>query len=251
MKQAYLAGLLALLWSGLWSAPVLAQCRQALAMGLDVSGSVDAGEYRLQLTGLANALIDPQVQRALLAQPANPVYLAVYEWSEPRYQRLLLNWTVISDRATLLAVSARLSGLERRPAPPGTGLGSAMRFGAELLARGPDCWKRTLDISGDGKSNFGEHPREVRRSLEGTPITLNALVIGADAPVIGDIRQVELSELSAYFRAWVVVGPDAFVETALGFEDYQAAMTRKLLRELENRAVSTLMPGLTPARPVQ
>ena len=30
-----------------------AQCRQALLLALDVSGSVDAREYRLQLDGLA------------------------------------------------------------------------------------------------------------------------------------------------------------------------------------------------------
>jgi uncharacterized protein DUF1194 len=242
MKRAHLLPVMALLWAGLWGAPALAQCRQALAVGLDVSGSVDGGEYQLQLLGLAKALIDPEVQGALLAQPGSPVYLAVFEWSEPRYQRLLLDWTVISDRQTLEAVSARLSGLTRRPAPPGTALGSAMRFGADLLITGPECGKRTLDISGDGKNNFGVHPREIRRSLARLPITLNALVIGADAPPIGDVRQVELSELSAYFRAWVIMGADAFVETALGFEDYQSAMTRKLLRELENRAVSSLSP---------
>lgn len=32
-----------------------ANCRLALALGLDVSGSVDSREYRLQLDGLANA----------------------------------------------------------------------------------------------------------------------------------------------------------------------------------------------------
>ena len=33
-----------LIWAGL---PADAECRQALALGLDVSGSVDAVEYRL------------------------------------------------------------------------------------------------------------------------------------------------------------------------------------------------------------
>ncbi|MCW1950803.1 MAG: DUF1194 domain-containing protein, partial [Octadecabacter sp.] len=53
------------------SSPVLSQttCRQALALGLDVSGSVDVQEYRLQLDGLALALGDPEVTAALLAHP--------------------------------------------------------------------------------------------------------------------------------------------------------------------------------------
>ena len=33
-----------------------ADCRQALALGLDVSGSVDSAEYALQMQGLANAV---------------------------------------------------------------------------------------------------------------------------------------------------------------------------------------------------
>jgi hypothetical protein len=71
-------------------------------------------------------------------------------------------------------------------------------------------------------------------------VTINALVIGADAPSSSDRRQVEIAELSSYFRTEVVLGPDAFVMTALGFEDYQAAMTRKLLRELEVLAIGSL-----------
>ena len=46
-----------------------AACRQALAIGLDISGSVDEAEYRLQLDGLASALLNPDVQKAFLAIP--------------------------------------------------------------------------------------------------------------------------------------------------------------------------------------
>ncbi|MGR3364390.1 MAG: DUF1194 domain-containing protein, partial [Maritimibacter harenae] len=44
-----------------------ADCRQALVLALDVSGSVDAGEYRLQMDGLAQALTAPEVAAAILA----------------------------------------------------------------------------------------------------------------------------------------------------------------------------------------
>ena len=49
------------------------ECRQALALGLDVSGSVDAREYRLQLSGVASALDAPEVREKLLSMPAAPV----------------------------------------------------------------------------------------------------------------------------------------------------------------------------------
>lgn len=217
-------------------------CRQALALGLDVSGSVDSQEYRLQLSGLAAALRHPEVVQALVAMPSNPVRVAIFEWSSPDYQRLILNWTAITDEASLLQIAARLDTAERNQAPPGTALGMAMQYGANLLAGRNDCWKRTLDLSGDGKHNYGPHPRDVRDTLDAQYLTINALVIGSDTAGIGDQRQVEIGELAAYFKAMVIHGPDAFVETALGFEDYEAAMVRKLKRELEGPVLSSLQP---------
>ncbi|MCX8954953.1 DUF1194 domain-containing protein, partial [Ruegeria sp. NA] len=53
-----------------------------------------------------------------------------------------------------------------------------------------------------------------------------------------DRRYVQVGELSAYYSAWVILGPNAFVEVALGFEAYEEAMTRKLLRELDSLVLS-------------
>ncbi|KAB7616035.1 DUF1194 domain-containing protein [Amylibacter sp. SFDW26] len=39
-----------------------ATCRHALVLALDISGSVDPTEYRLQFSGGANALLAPDVQ---------------------------------------------------------------------------------------------------------------------------------------------------------------------------------------------
>ncbi len=220
--------------------PAFAQCRQALALGLDVSGSVDTREYRLQMDGLAAALLDPEVVQAIMAMPSAPVRIAIFEWSGPEYQRLILDWTEIKSTQTLRAAADALETARRSKASPGTALGAAMEVGAALLAQQTGCWKRTLDLSGDGKHNLGPHPKTVRDALKNASLTINALVIGADAPGIADTRQVEIGELSSYFNAYVKTGPGAFVETAIGFEDYQAAMIRKLKRELEGLVVSSL-----------
>ena len=63
-------------------------------------------------------------------------------------------------------------------------------------------------------------------------------MIGVDDPNIGDIRQSEIGELASYFRAEVILGPDAFVMTAIGFSDYARAMRAKLLRELDGLVFS-------------
>ena len=215
----------------------LAQCRQALALGLDVSGSVDTTEYRLQMDGLAAALLHEDVVASFLAMPATPVEIAVYQWSGPKDQVLLVQWTPIRSAAGLHQIAAALHAAQRPAGSVGTALGTAMRTGGNLLWQRADCWKLTLDISGDGKRNMGPQPKVVRDELEAAGITVNALVIGADAPRTGDVRQVEIAELSSYFRANVITGPDAFVQTALGFAAYEEAMVRKLKRELEGLVI--------------
>lgn len=219
---------------------VLANCRQALAIGLDVSGSVDLREYRLQLDGLVTALNHPDVVEILLASPSAPVALLVFEWSGPSDHAILAPWTSLTDTRELARISEILAGTVRREATPGTALGVAMTLGAQLLDQQQNCWKRTLDISGDGRSNLGSRPRDVKKDIAARGITINALVIGSDSQLSDDNRQSDIAELSSYFRSEVITGPDAFVQTALGFEAYADAMAAKLKRELDGLTVSGL-----------
>lgn len=213
----------------IWGAGAEAACRQALALGLDVSGSVDAEEYRLQLDGLAGALEDPEVMGALLAMPEAPVAVAVFEWSGPGSQRLVAPWQRIGGPADVADLTALLRGTQRAQLGQSTAIGAAKRFGAALLAEQEACWRRVLDLSGDGKSNTGPRPQDSRPG----GITINGLVIGASGDANG------IGALASYYRAYVIAGPDAFVETALGFEAFEAAMVRKLKRELQVLAVSS------------
>lgn len=239
-KYRALVGALCLAASAVQADP----CRQALALGLDVSGSVSSAEYRLQLDGLAAALAHPEVTHAILAMPGAPVRLFVYEWSGPRDQSVLLDWTALEDAAGLADVIARLRATRRKPANPATALGTALVFGATQLATQQACWKRTLDISGDGKSNTGPRPQDVSANPALSDITVNALVIGSDAAQGGG-PEAGITALHSYFEGLVIRGPGAFTEVALGFDAYEAAMVRKLLRELEGLAISQI------ASPVQ
>lgn len=232
----------ALFVAAIWPGAVEAACRQALALGLDVSGSVDAQEYRLQLDGLATALESEAVQAVLFAQPAAPVEVAVFEWSGPVSQRLILDWTAIAGPRELAAVTDRLRATPRVTADLTTAIGSALVYGFDLLDQRPECWKRTLDLSGDGAANTGPRPQDIPDARTPAGVVVNALVIATSAGA-HDRRQAEIKELSSYFVANVIRGPDAFVEAALGFADYAAAMERKLLRELQSLALSGLNPA--------
>lgn len=222
---------LAVLCLLIWSGGAQAQCRQGLALALDVSGSVDAQEYALQRGGVAAALDSAPVRAALLSG-GSPVAVAIYEWSGPSFQRVLVPWTLLHGPAEIAAVTAALRGGGRPPAPKGTALGAALLFGAGMIRTGPDCARWTIDISGDGKNRSGDRPdsAKVRAALRG--VTVNGLAIGSDDRGPQDTRAVDVAELSAYFRARVIHGPDAFVQVAIGYSDYAAAMERKLLREI-------------------
>ncbi|MEL6608253.1 MAG: DUF1194 domain-containing protein [Pseudomonadota bacterium] len=228
-------------------------CRQALVLALDVSGSVDAREYALQRQGLIAALTAPAVVERMFEMPAAPIDLAVFEWSGRRSQWLVMNWVTLATPADLDRVVATLSNHERKlQTDTATAIGSAMRAGLELTGARGHCWKRTIDISGDGRSIQGPEPADTRAEADAQGVTVNGLVIGTDNPRGGDIRQVELAELSAYYRSEVITGPGAFVEAALGFADFEAAMTRKLLKEMEGIAIGMLAPSeAVPGPPVK
>ncbi|SHJ04784.1 Protein of unknown function [Palleronia salina] len=228
MIRAALAALLGLL--SMTTAE--AGCRQALALGLDISGSVDATEYRLQRDGLADALSRPAVRNALFSTPGEVVWIAVFEWADPGQSHVIQPWAALTDGAALDRVTARLRGGTRPDFGPSTALGSAMEAGAALLAGRPDCATLTLDVSGDGPSNTGPRPRDARRAPALAGVTVNGLVVAPDAKAA--------SQLESYFRAEVISGPGAFVERADGFEGYADAMERKLIRELRSMLLGAL-----------
>ncbi len=226
--------------------PAAQQCRQALALGLDVSLSVDPAEFRLQREGLARALLDDAVVNALLTHSQAHVELAVFEWSSAYEQALVVDWTPVESRQALAGIARLLTDTPRVGRLGRTALGAAMRFGHDMLRRRPGCTRRTLDMSGDGLSNTGPDPASVRAAMEAARITVNGLVIGR-APGTPGSGEVDIRRLSRYFRDNVIAGPSAFVESVQGFAAYEAAMRRKLLRELAPAVAASPPAGLPRA----
>ena len=81
--------------------------------------------------------------------------------------------------------------------------------------------RRVIDVSGDGRANEGDSPALPRALAMALGITVNGLPIQNEEP-----------ELAAYYRAWVVGGPDSFLITADDYADFAEAMRRKLFREI-------------------
>jgi len=214
------------------AAPAGAGCRLALALGLDISSSVDQDEDRLQRIGLADALAAPEVQAAILGVPGQQVALMVFEWSGRYQQDVTVDWRLLATRADIQAVAEEVRASRRRYAEFPTALGFALGYAAGLFQAAPPCLFYTLDVSGDGVNNDGFAPRLAYRNFPLDEVTVNGLTIGGAA-----------DDLAGYYRRELIKGPGAFVEEASDFNDFERAMRRKLVRELQARTIGMVAPG--------
>ncbi|WP_333816019.1 DUF1194 domain-containing protein [Tabrizicola sp.] len=194
-------------------------CETALLLSIDVSGSIDAGDYRLQVEGLAAALSDPEVAEALVA---GQVALAVVQWSGVEEQALVLPWQRMLSDPDTARFAARAAAIPRAFQGSDTAVGQAIRFATAQFAAVPDCARRVIDISGDGQENAGFTDARARAEAIAAGLTINAIAIEEPGPAI---------PITTYYRNWIIT-PGGFTVTARGLQDYAETLRRKLLREL-------------------
>ena len=198
--------------------PVLG-CETALLLSIDVSGSIDAGDYRLQTEGLATALSDPEVAEALVA---GQVALAVVQWSGTDEQALVLSWRRMLAPEDVTRFAARAAAIPRAFSGSDTAVGQALRFATAQFAAVPDCRRKVIDISGDGQENAGFTDARARSEAIDAGLMINAIAIEEPGPAI---------PITTYYRNWIIT-PGGFVVTARGLQDYAETLRLKLLREL-------------------
>jgi Ca-activated chloride channel family protein len=143
-------------------------CEMALLLAIDVSGSIDAGEYALQVKGLADALDDPEIAGVLVQ---GQVALAVVQWSGVGAQALVPPRTPKRDRAGVARLAADARARPRAFAASDTAAGQAISFSAAQFAAVPECRRQVIGISTYGRPRWvafyvGDPPRKIiTRSL--------------------------------------------------------------------------------------
>ncbi len=215
----------ALVSAGIALAPApAAACGVALALTVDVSGSVDAREYELQMGGLAAALRDGLVADALVSEKAA---VMVVHWSGQSRQSVVIPWTRVETVAHADALADKVEAVPRAWRNFSTGIGEALAFTANQFGAVADCERKVIDVSGDGKSNEGAPPEDINGALAAAGFVINGLSI-----------EGETSQLTEYYRDKVIAGPNSFVIPSFGFNDYPEKIRKKLIREVTKQVSS-------------
>ncbi|MCB2116167.1 MAG: DUF1194 domain-containing protein [Rhodobacteraceae bacterium] len=194
-------------------------CEVALLLAIDVSGSIDRGEYRLQVEGLAAALRDPEVAEVLLLSQAA---LAVVQWSGAGMQAPSLPWRRMLAPNAAAEFARRAEALPRAFTGADTAVGEALAFSATRFSEVQDCRRKVIDISGDGPQNAGGPLG---------PLRAEALKAGAEINAIAIEDMGQASPISEFYRRYVI-SRNGFVMTARGLGDYPRAIREKILREV-------------------
>ncbi len=192
-------------------------CDTALVLAIDVSNSIDTGEYRIQTDGLADALTDAEVVDALVQ---GQVMLTVVQWSGADRQIVAIPWTQIKTAldADKMALQARL--MERAFVLSDTAPAEAIYFSLALFDDVPDCTRQVIDVSGDGTPNGGTDVPTARNIAERAGVTINGIAIESMGLAI-----------TGFFKS-AVITRDGFTMTARTHREYPQAIRDKILREV-------------------
>lgn len=222
----------------------------ALILAIDVSNSVDAERYTLQMEGVARALEDPGVISAITAGAEGGILLTLVAWSDRA--EVALPWQTIHSSED----AARVAELVRRlPQNAGeyTCTSRMLEFVKEIVVPDVPASARriVLDVSGDGIDNCAirQASDRERDALVAAGVTINGLpiIVKGENDIVGsgayrapgyaleDLGpDKDTTTLDAWYRDHVIAGPGAFLKTAQGFEDFGRAFRQKFVTEISS-----------------
>jgi Protein of unknown function (DUF1194) len=219
-----LSGLIILCSTLLCAVPALPEDEKidlALALAIDCSFSVDSDEHRLQMQGFAAALQSEEVLTAIKHGTHQRIALSVYQWSDANNQRVIVPWTIVHTQGELEAVAKVLARGRRDLSEGGTAMSAALIFGAGLFLNAPMAERKVIDLATDGRNNIGQPVNIARDFVLGQGIAINGLAITN-----------EWKQLDTYLERQVIGGTLSFVEKATNYDNFGAAMLRKLVKEI-------------------
>lgn len=201
-----------------------------LVLAVDVSGSIDPVEARLQREGYMGALASDRVIEAIQAGVLGRIALTYVEWAGYDHHSTLIDWQIIANRADMNAFVGALGEAPLRRARR-TSLSGAIEYAMPKFAENDiESTRQVIDISGDGPNNSGPMLPAARDAAVAAGIVINGLPIINDRPNPFGLRTMR--NLDLYFEHCVIGGPGAFLVVAESFDDFASAVLSKLILEI-------------------
>lgn len=201
-----------------------------LVLAVDASDSIDDGEFRLQIEGIAAAFRNADVHAAIASGKERQIAVTMLVWADAWSHPESIGWHLITSSDSAEAFARTVEGHERQVGGS-TGMGEAVAAAVRLIEQNRImAHRRVIDVSGDGI----ETPRleqddvvlmpEARAMAEAAGVVVNGLAIMTEQP-----------SLDAWYRDNVASGKGAFVMTANDSTAFPEAIRRKLVREIESK----------------
>jgi len=191
-------------------------CAVALVLLLDASGSINAGDWQHQLHGTAEAMADPATTRLIEAGGPVAVTALAFDFGA----RELVPWRILSTAHDARRFARALRDADRGGAG-GTDIGLALLRGMEALEAAPCVAEReVIDLATDGEGE-ARSTAAARDQAVAAGVTVNAIVVGGEPA-------------ADWLRAHAQT-PGGFTLRAPRWDDFTAAMRRKLTWEISGR----------------
>ena len=201
-----------------------------LVLAVDVSPSIDDQEFAVEREGTAAAFADPQVVQAIQNGSLGRIAVILVHFSSQQFNRVIVNWTIIRDRASAQAFATAVRNAARTPGRR-TSISSALELSSLLLEASEKditATRRVIDVTGDGPNNFGDSMTMVHDKTIAQGIVVNGL------PVMDDMANGYFADLDKYYAGCVTGGRGSFVIPVKSYRDYSAAMRHKLILEISD-----------------
>jgi len=258
-KRRAVTSMAALGFALLMSPAHAVQVSTQLGLVVDISGSVDAGEYNLQRQGYVDAFNDPVIQ-SLISNSPNGVAVAVFyfstlatatrtnpsdgdyaSWSAP-----ILDWTLLEDGADASAFAAAIGNIARPTVDPfdpkgDTNIADGVRAAANSIMNNGFEGRMVIDVSGDGAQNAELDGTQPPTGCNGgtffLDVCLDVVKGQRDAAAAGGITinglaiTTESALLEGYF-ADNVITDNGFVLVATDFDAFGSAIREKIATEI-------------------
>jgi hypothetical protein len=216
-----------MLVTGAWDARAEIEVDLALVLAVDISGSMDRDEQKLQREGFVEAFRSPHVHEAIQDGMLGRIAVVYVEWAGYS-QQVVVPWTVIKGPEDAMEFAERLAQTSIQRST-GTSISGAIDFSVMLFSgSNVEPVRRVIDISGDGVNNQGRSATEARADAIAQNITINGLPLMLKGPS----GAWDMADLDLYFRDCVIGGPGAFMIPVRERQQFAEAIRTKVIREI-------------------